>query len=290
MATQLSAITLVGTTGQAYSTGLRFVQFYFGLPLAMIVLSLTVVPFFTRARVYHRVRVPRAALRCADAHGHQLPVPASVACFSLGVTLAAPAVVISAIVGWSIPMTRAGAGGADGVLHQLRRRAGRGVDRREADGGHRRRVCSRRSSSWSIGITRDVSLTPGARLAGATGRLQAIDMRFDPERNLHAVVGPDRRLLPEPVVLRLRPEPGAALPHGEVDRRRAPLAADERVREDSAAAARALAPACWCSCSTSSRRRRCCSTGARGAGGVRARAPASTPSLQQQFDDAIADA
>src|SRR6187431_2430508 len=52
MATQLSAITLVGTTGQAYATGLRFIQFYFGLPLAMILLSLTLVPFFHRARVY----------------------------------------------------------------------------------------------------------------------------------------------------------------------------------------------------------------------------------------------
>src|SRR5574338_791493 len=52
MATQLSAITLVGTTGQAYATGLRFVQFYFGLPLAMVILSVTVVPFFHRARVY----------------------------------------------------------------------------------------------------------------------------------------------------------------------------------------------------------------------------------------------
>src|SRR6188472_4719869 len=49
MATQLSAITLVGTTGQAYATGLRFIQFYLGLPIAMIVLSLTVVPFFHRA-------------------------------------------------------------------------------------------------------------------------------------------------------------------------------------------------------------------------------------------------
>ena len=51
MATQMSAVTIVGTTGQAYLTGLRFIQFYFGLPLAMIILSLTVVPFFTRARV-----------------------------------------------------------------------------------------------------------------------------------------------------------------------------------------------------------------------------------------------
>src|ERR1700692_882773 len=52
MATQMSAVTIVGTTGQGYLTGLRFVQFYFGLPLAMVILSLTVVPFFTRARVY----------------------------------------------------------------------------------------------------------------------------------------------------------------------------------------------------------------------------------------------
>src|SRR3954470_20582910 len=52
MATQMSAVTMVSTTGQGYSSGLRFVQFYFGLPLAMIILSVTVVPFFTRARVY----------------------------------------------------------------------------------------------------------------------------------------------------------------------------------------------------------------------------------------------
>ena len=52
MATQLSAITLVGTTGQGYADGMRFVQFYFGLPIAMVILSVTVVPFFYRARVY----------------------------------------------------------------------------------------------------------------------------------------------------------------------------------------------------------------------------------------------
>ena len=52
MATQLSAITLVGTTGQAYADGMRFVQFYFGLPFAMVILCMTVVPFFYRAKVY----------------------------------------------------------------------------------------------------------------------------------------------------------------------------------------------------------------------------------------------
>src|SRR4029450_4715223 len=52
MATQLSAITMIGTTGQAYADGMRFIQFYFALPAAMIILSVTLVPFFYRARVY----------------------------------------------------------------------------------------------------------------------------------------------------------------------------------------------------------------------------------------------
>ncbi len=52
MATQLSAITLVGTTGQGYAGGLSFVQTYFGLPLAMVILSFTIVPFLHRAKVY----------------------------------------------------------------------------------------------------------------------------------------------------------------------------------------------------------------------------------------------
>src|SRR6201987_352938 len=104
MATQMSAVTLVGTTGQAYLTGLRFVQFYFGLPLAMIILSLTVVPFFHRARVYTAyeylerrfdVRVPSLA-RCLFLMRRA---------FSLVVTLAAPAVVMSSILGWTLPVT-----------------------------------------------------------------------------------------------------------------------------------------------------------------------------------------
>ncbi len=52
MATQASAITLVGTTGQAYVDGMRFIQIYFGLPLAMVILCVTVVPFFYKARVF----------------------------------------------------------------------------------------------------------------------------------------------------------------------------------------------------------------------------------------------
>ena len=52
MATQASAITFISTTGQSYVDGMRFVQFYFGLPIAMVILSATAVPIFHRANVY----------------------------------------------------------------------------------------------------------------------------------------------------------------------------------------------------------------------------------------------
>src|SRR5919199_1626293 len=104
MATQMSAVTIVSTTGLGYLTGLRFVQFYFGLPLAMVILSLTVVPFFTRARVYTAYEYLE---RRFDAKTRSL---ASLLFLigraaSLGVTLAAPSVVMSAILGWTLPVT-----------------------------------------------------------------------------------------------------------------------------------------------------------------------------------------
>src|SRR5438093_13447204 len=52
MATQASAITFLSTPGQAYEDGMRFVQFYFGLPIAMVILSIVVVPIYYRLRVF----------------------------------------------------------------------------------------------------------------------------------------------------------------------------------------------------------------------------------------------
>ena len=104
MATQLSAITLVGTTGQGYGDGMRFVQFYFGLPIAMIILSVTLVPFFHRARVYtayeylekrfdQRTRM-LASLLFLVSRG-----------LGVGVIMSAPAVILSIIFGWSLTLT-----------------------------------------------------------------------------------------------------------------------------------------------------------------------------------------
>ena len=75
MATQLSAITMIGTTGQGYTDGLRFIQFYFALPLAMVILSLTLVPFFYKSGVYTAYEYPRAAVRLEDAKPDEPALP-----------------------------------------------------------------------------------------------------------------------------------------------------------------------------------------------------------------------
>lgn len=100
MATQLSAITLVGTTGQAYADGMRFIQFYFGLPLAMVILCVTAVPFFYRAKVYTAYEYLE---RRFDAKTRALTsffflVSRGLSC---GVIVAAPSVVLSLVLGWN---------------------------------------------------------------------------------------------------------------------------------------------------------------------------------------------
>src|SRR3954464_11857472 len=104
MATQLSAITLVGTTGQGYRDGLRFVQFYFGLPLAMIILSVTAVPFFYKAGVYTAYEYLE---RRFDAKTRALTSVLFLASRGLqcGVIISAPSVILSVVMGWSLPLT-----------------------------------------------------------------------------------------------------------------------------------------------------------------------------------------
>src|SRR5437773_7160104 len=177
MATQMSAVTIVGTTGQAYLTGLRFIQFYFGLPLAMIILSLTVVPFFTRARVYtaYEYLERRFDVRVRSLASFLFLMGRA---SSLGVTLAAPAVVMSTILGWQLPVTVLAIcvpmiiyttiGGVQAVAW---------TDVKQmfiVVGGMTAAV-----SMLIYGITRDVSFGHALQLAGATGRLNAVDFKFD---------------------------------------------------------------------------------------------------------------
>src|SRR5688572_29420793 len=101
MATQLSAITMIGTTGQGAVDGLRFIQFYFGLPLAMVILGVTLVPFLHGAKVYtayeYLERRFNAQTRSLTAFLFLLSRG-----MSCGTIIAAPAVVFSAIFGWNM--------------------------------------------------------------------------------------------------------------------------------------------------------------------------------------------
>ncbi len=177
MATQMSAVTLVGTTGQAYATGLRFIQFYFGLPLAMVILSVTVVPFFHRANVYtaYEYLERRFDLRTRTLAALLFLIGRALAC---GVTLAAPAVVIAAILGWRLPATvlvicipmivYTSIGGVQAVAW--------------TDVKQMFVIVSGMIAAIVIlvlGIPHDVGFIPALHLAGATGRLRAIDFRFD---------------------------------------------------------------------------------------------------------------
>ena len=101
MATQLSAVTMIGTTGQGASDGLRFVQFYFGLPLAMVLLGVTLVPFLHGARVYTAYEFLE---RRFDAKTRSLTAFLFLLSrgMSCGTIIAAPAVVFSAVFGWDL--------------------------------------------------------------------------------------------------------------------------------------------------------------------------------------------
>ena len=104
MATQMSAITLVGTTGQAYDSGLRFIQFYFGLPFAMIILCVTVVPFFYRANVFtaYEYLESRFDLKTRTLTSFFFLLSRGLAC---GVIISAPAVILSIVLGWNLEVT-----------------------------------------------------------------------------------------------------------------------------------------------------------------------------------------
>src|SRR6266545_8356568 len=104
MATQISAITFIGTTGQAYNDGMRFLVVYFGLPFAMVILCLTLVPFFYRAGVFTAYEYLE---RRFDSRTRTLTSLLFLCSrgLSVGVTLYAPSLVLSVLLGWSEPAT-----------------------------------------------------------------------------------------------------------------------------------------------------------------------------------------
>jgi SSS family solute:Na+ symporter len=110
MATQASAITFLSAPGQAYTDGMRFVQYYFGLPIAMVVIAVTFIPIFRKLNVYtayeyleqrfdKRTRLLTAILFLLSRG------------LSTGISIYAPAIIISSMFGWNIYLANVVTGG-----------------------------------------------------------------------------------------------------------------------------------------------------------------------------------
>ena len=175
MATQLSAVTMIGTTGQGATDGIRFVQIYFGLPLAMVILGVTIVPMLHGSGVYTAYEYLERRFDAKTRSFTALLFLLSRG-MSCGTILAAPAVVFSAIFGlplvWSVALI-----GLPTVIYTL--------------------IGGVQAVAWAdvkqmvliivallavmavLVIQMPVSPNDALRIAGSTGRLQAFDFSFN---------------------------------------------------------------------------------------------------------------
>ena len=177
MATQASAITFTSTPGLAYVDGMRFVQFYFGLPLAMVILSITAVPIFHKLGVYtaYEYLEQRFDLKTRTLTSIIFLIQRGLA---VGITIYAPSIVLSVMLGWDMRITTAVIGGA--------------IIAYTASGGVK-------SVSWThfqqmliimsgmvialfvivFSLPEEVSFLDALHIAGGMGRLNAVDFTFD---------------------------------------------------------------------------------------------------------------
>jgi SSS family solute:Na+ symporter len=177
MATQASAVTFISTTGQSYTDGMRFVQFYFGLPLAMVILCATAVPIFHRAKVYtaYEYLEQRFDVKTRSLVSAIFLIQRGLAA---GLSLYAPAVVLSVILGWPDRLTTV----LMGVLIVAYTAIGGNKAVTWADVQQMLLI----SCALVMALFMAVHLLPGhvtwgdaLSLAGAAGRLNAVTFHFD---------------------------------------------------------------------------------------------------------------
>lgn len=177
MATQASAITFLSTPGQAYTDGMRFVQFYLGLPVAMVILSVTAVP------IYHRLKVFTAYEYLETRFGvGTRAITAILFLIQRGLgtamTLYAPALIVSLVLGWNIHLTTL----AIGVLVILYTATG-GTKAVSWTQTHQLLIAlSGMAVAMIIAIRslpESVGFTDAVRVAGKMGRMNVIDFTFD---------------------------------------------------------------------------------------------------------------
>jgi Na+/proline symporter len=179
MATQASAITMVGTTGMGFSSGTGFVQFYYFLPLAMLILALTAVPFFHRAKVFTAYEFLERRFGRGTRTATSLTF-LIMRCLSLGGILSASALVLSAILQQpyyamvlgmgAVAVTYTAVGGLRAVISTDVKQMGV-------------MVCAL-VALFVVVVTHlpsEVGLVGGLRLADAAGRIELFNWSFDPK-------------------------------------------------------------------------------------------------------------
>ncbi len=178
MATQASAITFLSTPGQAYADGMRFVQFYFGLPIAMVVLSITAVPLYHRLNVYtaYEYLEKRFDVRVRGLTAFLFLLQRGLAC---GLTIYAPALVLSVLLGWPVSLTTA----LTGTLVVVYVASG-GTKAVNATQVQQLLIILFGMGTAFVLLLRllpdEVGLAGAVRVAGRLGRLNAVDLTFDP--------------------------------------------------------------------------------------------------------------
>ena len=177
MATQASAITFLSTPGQAYESGMGFAQFYFGLPLAMVLLSVFVLPVYYRLKVYtaYEYLEGRFDLRARTLTAWLFLLQRGLAA---GITIYAPSIILSTILGWNLSATLLLMGGVVIAYTVLGGTKAVSVTQKQ-------QMLVILSGMFIAGVylvwqlPADISLGDATRVAGKLGKLEMIDFKFD---------------------------------------------------------------------------------------------------------------
>lgn len=179
MATQASAITFLSVPGQAYEDGMRFIQFYFGLPIAMVIISAVIVPIYYKLNVFtaYEYLERRFDTKTRVLGAFLFLVQRGLAA---GISIYAPAIILSSLLGWSLNLTclvlglavivYTVTGGAKAVSQTHRQQMAviiAGI------------IIAALVITWRL--PDDIGVTTAAGLAGALGRMNVVDFSFDPD-------------------------------------------------------------------------------------------------------------
>ncbi|MGA1582577.1 MAG: sodium:solute symporter, partial [Saprospiraceae bacterium] len=177
MATQASAITFLSTPGQAYADGMRFVQFYFGLPIAMVILCVTFIPIFYKLKVYtaYEFLEKRFDVKTRSLTALLFLVQRGLAA---GITIYAPAIILSTMLGWRLDVTNLIIGSMV-ILYTV------SGGTKAVNVTHKFQMLVIMSGMFVAfyllidALPQGVSFSDALHVAGASGRLNALDFTFD---------------------------------------------------------------------------------------------------------------